>query len=115
MEQSQKSSFLRYLTREIIKQTKESSLITYPFSFGTALFGSARFHWNRSLSGPKSKDSGSKLNGSKGSSVNTRLIRTNFGTVPFGSSGYGAYIIFIIPISLSTSQFEERKRTTVEY
>ena len=42
--QSQKSSFLWHLGREIIKQTKESSLIIYPFSFGTVPFGSARLH-----------------------------------------------------------------------
>ena len=44
----------------------------------------------------KSTDSGSKLNGSKGSSVNARLIRANFGTVPFGSSVNGVSGIHLI-------------------
>ena len=96
--QSQKSSFLRYMAREMIKQTKESSLISYPFHFGTVPFGSARLHWNRTKRfqlepflqrTQKVTDSGSKWNGSKGSSVNARPIRTNFGTIPFGSSVSG--------------------------
>ena len=33
----------------------------------------------------KITERGSKWNGSKGSSVNARPIRTNFGTVPFGT------------------------------
>ena len=33
----------------------------------------------------KSTDSGSKWNGSKGYSLNARLIRINFGMVPFGT------------------------------
>ena len=41
-----KSSFLWYLAREIVKQTKESSFISYSFSFGSVPFGSVRIHWN---------------------------------------------------------------------
>ena len=37
----------------------------------------------------KGTDSSSKWNGSRGSSVNARLINTNFGMVPFGSSVNG--------------------------
>ena len=83
--------FLWYLGHEIIKQTKELSLIKYPFSFGTVPFGSARLQWNHSFRGPKRVlISGSKWNGSKVSRVNARPIRTNFGTVPFDSSVNGA-------------------------
>ena len=40
----------------------------------------------------KSTESGSKWNGSKGSSVNARPIRTNFGTVRFHLSVNGALV-----------------------
>ena len=74
-----------------MKQTKELSLISYPFSFGTGPFGSSRLHWNRTEQyqmepflqrAQKSTDSGSKWNGSVIFSVNARPIRTNFGTAP---------------------------------
>ena len=42
--QSQKSSILWCLAREIIRQTKVLSLISHPFSFGTVPFGSARLY-----------------------------------------------------------------------
>ena len=56
--QSQNSVFLRYLALEMIKQTKESSLISfesraktslysYPYSFGSVLFGSVRLYGNQ--------------------------------------------------------------------
>ena len=41
----------------------------------------------------KSTDSVPKWNGSTSSSVNARPIRTNFGSVPFGSSVYKVTII----------------------
>ena len=112
MSKSQKFSFLWYLGREIIKQTKKLSLITYPFSFGTVPFGSARLmeqygterfcpstgpvYWNRAepflQRTQKSTDSGSIWNGSKGYSVNARPIRTNFGTVLFGTILFGSSV-----------------------
>ena len=52
-----------------------------------------RFHMEPLLqSTQKSKDSSSKWNGSKGYSVNARLIRTNFGTVPLGTAPYGTRV-----------------------
>ena len=41
------SVFLQYFVREIIKQPKKTSLISYPFSFGTVPFDCTRLHWNR--------------------------------------------------------------------
>ena len=99
---------------EVIKKTKKSSLVSYPFSFGTVPFRSARLHWNRTerfdieaflQRTQKSTDGGSKWNGSKGFSVSARLIRTNFGTVPFGSSVSGVLrkltALFAFKISVS--------------
>ena len=52
-----------------------------------------RFHMEPFLqSTQKSKDSSSKWNGSKGYSVNARLIRTNFGTVPLGTVRFGSSV-----------------------
>ena len=68
------------------KANKGIISITYLFSFGMVPLGSAGIHWNRTerfqmelflQRTQKSTDSGSKWNGSKGSSVNARPISTN--------------------------------------
>ena len=50
------------------------------------------FKWNRSFSSQESTDSGSEWDGSKGSSINARLIRTKFGTVLFGTVLFGSSV-----------------------
>ena len=73
-----------------------SYFFSYPLSFGSVPFGSACLHWNQmepSLHwSQKSTDSGSKWNGSNGSSVDERPIRTNFGSVPFATALFGSSV-----------------------
>ena len=79
-----KSSFLRYLEREILNQTKESPLnfISARFWLCSILF------WPFTLkpNGTKPKEHGQRfqMERSNGSSVSARPILTNFGSVPFG-------------------------------
>ena len=67
--------------------------MSYPLSFGTVPFGSARLHWNRTERFQTEpflqRAQNSRDSGSKSSSVNARPIRTKFGSVLFGSSVNG--------------------------